>query len=195
MNARRLSRWVLGGLAGAEAVAYAARQRSRSALYRAAESRARCLGRTFVVVGDPDAGATRGPGYGDVCMDLTGCPLAPAGVGVAADITKHTGIPDDSAVVFVSCVLEYVNDGGAAVREVFRMAGSADNVFLALVQPWTATAHLYPGSRNTVSVHPLAGGELVRVRPISTPSRVLYGGALAALAWTALAPRRWVPWA
>ncbi len=66
-----------------------------------------------------------------------------------ADITKGPieGIADDSAVVFASCVLEYVTDAAAALRELARIAGSPENLFLVLVEPWTLTATLYPGAR------------------------------------------------
>jgi hypothetical protein len=66
------------------------------------------------VIGDPDAGMhtrlMRAYGCGDVCVDLNGCPKCP--VTVVADITKGPipDVADDSAVVFVSCVLEYVSE-------------------------------------------------------------------------------------
>ncbi len=50
----------------------------------------------------------------------------------AADLTAGPvpGVADDSAVVFVSCVLEYVSDPEAALLELQRMAGSAENLFI-----------------------------------------------------------------
>ena len=60
---------------------------------------------------------------------------------MVGDLTKG-----NSAVVFVSCVLDYVADIDAALREISRIASSADNVFVVTVQPWTLTAPL-PGAR------------------------------------------------
>ena len=57
----------------------------------------------------------------------------------AADLTKGPieGIADDSAVVFVSCVLEYVTDVEAAIRQLAQIVGSRENLFLVLVEPWS----------------------------------------------------------
>ncbi len=120
---------------------------------------------------------------GDLCIDLHGCPRCR--VMQAADLTAGPvpGIVDDSAVVFVSCVLEYVSDPEAALHELRRMAGSPDNLFLVLVEPWTLTAVLYPGARWATSDPPT-------MKPI-TPTRKLAAMAgLAGLFGVALWPRR-----
>ena len=124
--------------------------------FEAAAHRAAALGRVLVVVGDPDAGAhtrlARAYGCGDLCVDLRGCPRCQ--VMQAADLTagRVAGVADDSAVVFVSCVLEYVSDPEAALRELQRMAGSRDNLFIVFVEPWSLTAALYPGARWAVGL-------------------------------------------
>jgi hypothetical protein len=111
----------------------------RRRAFAAAARRAAELGRPLVVVGDPDAGAhtrlVRAYDCGDLCIDLHGCPKCR--IMQAADLTAGPvpGIADDSAVVFVSCVLEYVSDPEAALRELKRMAGSPDNLFLVFVEP------------------------------------------------------------
>ncbi|MBK8263789.1 MAG: hypothetical protein IPK80_20940 [Nannocystis sp.] len=58
-------------------------------------------------------------------------------MSIVADITrgKIPNIADDSAVVFVSCVLEYVEDLHGALAEIARIAGSPDNLFIVNVQP------------------------------------------------------------
>jgi hypothetical protein len=108
----------LGGLllAGAAALEGARspprRWQARRNVFAAASRRAASLARPLVVVGDPDAGAhTRlmpAYGCGDLCVDAAGCPRCEH--HVAADLTRGPipGLADDSAVVFVSCVLEYV---------------------------------------------------------------------------------------
>lgn len=178
---RTLARLTLGALALAEGGLSFQRWQTRRDVYLAAMRRANELGRPLVVVGDPDAGAhtrlMRAYGCGDVCVDLHGCPLCPT-VRIA-DITASPvpGIADDSAVVFASCVLEYVADADAALRELHRMAGGRDNLFIVLVQPWTLTAYLYPGAR-------WAGrdlGDRVELRAVSLADRITAAGALATL--------------
>jgi hypothetical protein len=143
------------------------------------------------VVGDPDAGAhtriIRAYGCGDLCVDINGCPLCP--VTRTADITEGpvAGLANDSAVVFVSCVLEYVSDPEAALYELQRIAGSPANLFLVFVEPWTLTAALYPGAR-------WAGGAMnspvgkVAMQPVTTTRKVATAGVLVGL--LALAARR-----
>ncbi len=146
---RTLARLALGYAAVVEGSAAMIRFREREAAYKAAFERASVLGRTLVVVGDPDAGfhtrLIRAYGCGDVCLDLNGCPQCP--VSIVADVTKPLPFPDDSAVVFVACVLEYVTDPKAAAQEFRRIAGSPSNVFTVFVQPWTLTARLYPNAK------------------------------------------------
>lgn len=155
MSLRATSRFALAGLAAAESLFAAQRWQRRRTAFQAATRRALDLGRPLVVIGDPNAGAHTSlmPAYGcgDICIDLRGCPRCID--QRAADITRGpvAGIADDSAVVFVSCVLEYVDDVDAARREILRMAGEPANVFVVTVQPWTFTAALYPGARWTGS--------------------------------------------
>lgn len=155
MNLRSTSRFALVGLAAVESVFATQRWNQRRVSFAAAARRAVELDRPLVVIGDPDAGAhtsmIRAYGCGDLCVDLRGCPRCAH--HRIADITRGPipGIADDSAVVFVSCVLEYVSDVEAARDEILRIAGEPANAFLVTVQPWTFTAALYPGARWTGS--------------------------------------------
>jgi len=82
---------------------------------------------------------------GDVCIDLTGCPACP--ISIPANIEETIPlIEDDSVVVFVSCVLEYVNDVDAATAELMRIAGAEENLFRVVVDPLSVTSFLYPGA-------------------------------------------------
>lgn len=140
-------------------------------------------------MGDPDAGAhtrlVRAYDCGDLCLDLHGCPRCE--VMQAADLTAGPvpGIGDDSAVVFVSCVLEYVSDPEAALRELQRMAGASDNLFMVFVEPWTLTAALYPGARWAV-----ADQNSAAMKPITTSRKAATLGGLAGLMMVALWPGR-----
>jgi hypothetical protein len=184
------ARVALALLLGAELIGAHQRFADRQDFFALAQRRAVALGRPLVVIGDPNGGAhTRlvpAYGCGDLTIDLTGCPSCPN--GVMADITAGpvSAVADNSAVVYVSCVLEYVSDPQAAYREILRMAGSPDNVFVVSVQPWTATAALYPGARNTIERR---SGELV-ASPVSAARKVATVGAVAGLAYLSIAPER-----
>ena len=192
--AKHLARIGLGYAALVEGGAALVRFRERTAAFKAATERAAALGRRLVVIGDPDAGLhtrlLRAYGCGDVCVDQNGCPKCP--VTVVADITKGPiqEIADDSAVVFVSCVLEYVVDLQAALAEVARMAGSSTNVFIVTVQPWTLTARLYPGARWRGSTAPAGESHAVQMTPVSLDEKLAATAALATLATVAFWPRR-----
>lgn len=123
------------------------RQFHRASTFELAQRKARELGRPLCVIGAPDAGPTAGYPCGDITIDIapSSCPGY-----LRADITQRTRLPSDSCVVFVSCVLEYVNDVEAAKREILRIAGDRSRVFMTCVEPWTLTAYLYPGAKRTV---------------------------------------------
>ena len=187
MHIRTLARIALGSALLTEGGAALQRFETRRRLFEAAARRAYELGRPLVVVGDPDAGAhtrlVRAYGCGDLCLDLEGCPMCQ--VMQAADLTAGPvpGVADDSAVVFVSCVLEYVSDPEAALRELQRMAGSRENLFIVFVEPWTLTAALYPGARWAGG----SDGDRVEMLPV-TPTRKIATiggliGLLAVAAW------------
>ncbi len=122
------ARIALGGLAAAEGTLALQRWQERREVYDQAARRAATLHRPLVVIGDPDAGAHtrlfRAYGCGDLCVDLRGCPLCE--VVKVADLAAGPvpDVADDTAVVFVSCVLEYIGDAAAAVRELRRMAAT-----------------------------------------------------------------------
>jgi hypothetical protein len=187
------ARVVLGYVGLVEGSAALIRFRERTAAFKLAIERASALGRRLIVIGDPDAGMhtrlLRAYGCGDVCVDLNGCPACP--VTVVADITKGPipDVADDSAVVFVSCVLEYVSDVNAALREIARIAGSPQNVFVVTVQPWTLTARLYPGARwrGTVSTSPT--GQTVDMKPVGLEEKLVVTGALGLALAAAFWPR------
>jgi hypothetical protein len=185
---RTAARVLLGYVALVEGGAAMVRHNERGAAYAAANERALKLNRKLIVIGDPDAGLhtrlMRAYGCGDVCVDLNGCPQCP--VTVVADITKRIdGIDDDSAVVFVSCVLEYVGDLNAALAEILRVAGSRENVFIVAVQPWTLTARLYPSARWRAEQQ--TPGNVAMV-PVTLADKVATSTILAALTAVAFWP-------
>jgi len=170
-------------LAAYETTLAVARFRRRERVFAEARARAVQLGRPLVVVGDPDGGAhtrlSRAYGCGDVCVDLHGCPLCP--VSIEADVTQALEhFADDSAVVYVSCVLEYVSDAAAAEAELLRIAGERDRLFVVYVDPWSLTSVMYPGAR-------WRGGASGRWRAVTpTQKGLLVGGLLAGAGLVAL---------
>lgn len=137
---------VLLALCAWEGLWWLRRRTLRTSRFADAEACARTLGRPLVVVGAPDAGPTGGYGCGDVTIDLarSACPGYRR-----ADVTERLPFENDSVVVLVSCVLEYVEDLDAALAELRRVSGGW--LYVVRVEPWTLTAHLYPGARRTLS--------------------------------------------
>ncbi|MDC0716188.1 hypothetical protein [Nannocystis bainbridge] len=193
MSIRTLARVALGYVAAVESMATLVRFRERSSAFRLAVDRAGALGRPLVVIGDPDGGMhtrlMRAYGCGDVCVDMNGCPKCP--VTIVADITKGPlpGVADDSGVVFVSCVLEYVTDLQAALAEIARIAGKPENVFIVTVQPWTLTARLYPGAHWRGDASEAKGGHTVRMTPVTLEEKLATTLGLGVLAATAFWPK------
>lgn len=187
---RTFARLGLGGAVVTESGMALGRFKAQRRAFDAASRRASELRRPLVVVGDPDAGAhtrlVRAYGCGDLCIDLQGCPLCR--MMQAADLTAVPvpGVADDSAVVFVSCVLEYVSDPEAALHELRRMAGSPDNLFLVFVEPWSLAAALYPGARWTAG----ADKHQVTMKRVTTPRKLVALGGLAGLLALPLWPCR-----
>lgn len=135
----------LAAAAAWEALWWLRRRSLRGDVYQQALSHARALGRPLVVVGAPDGGVTAGYGCGDVTLDIceSSCP-----VHLQLDVTQPLPLPDDCCVVFVSCVLEYVDNLCAAVSELMRISGG--RVHCVRVEPWTLAAYLYPGAKRTL---------------------------------------------
>lgn len=159
-----------GHLYARERNLFDARVARRARVFGEAQEQARILGRPLVVVGDPYAGLPHDGTYGcgDVTVDLTGCPRCPR--GVRADICSPGAIPlpDDSAVVFLACVLEYVEDCAAASRELHRVAGDGARLHIVGIDPGSFTAATWQGARRVLtSTRPL------RWRDFSPPDRVL----------------------
>jgi hypothetical protein len=124
---------------------YIRRWRRRGQVYSEALETAHRLGRPLIVIGAPDGGVTSGYGCGDETIDIapTSCPI-----WKPLDITKPLPYADNSVVVFCSCVLEYVSDPLAAIAEIKRISGGY--AFFVGVEPWTLTATLYPGAKQTL---------------------------------------------
>lgn len=152
--------YLFGVVAAYELLQAGERFRERQVTFRRAQDKANQLGRPLVVVGDPDSGGhtrlKRAYPCGDLCVDLNGCPNCSN--QVAVDLTKgQIPVDDNSAVVFVSCVLEYVDDLPAAWRELKRASGSLDNLFVVTVSSYTLAGWLFPGAKWQLKKMPQGG--------------------------------------
>ena len=83
-----------------------------------------------------------GYGCGDETVDLTGCPNCPN--GKKSDMLAHLKTKEsNSQIIFISCVLEYLDDIDQVINEIIRVAGSLDNVFVVTVGEKSLSAYFY----------------------------------------------------
>lgn len=181
--------------------------------YRDAQRAAKKNGKPLLVVGRP---ILKSHGWGDVCLDLVGCPEAPAGVGVKGDIRDMSMFKNlQFGAVFVGEVIECLDAAGMkkAIDELYRVA---DEVFIAYLPDQSLTARYFPGIHSMVHSAPpqtpykvdftdLATGRRQTVEPksalvglgiLETETRLanylVVGGALAVaggLVWFLVATR------
>lgn len=126
------------------------RQYDRLKIFDLAKKRAEQLNKPLIVIGDPYNGQAsrfyskyyKTYGCGDETVDLTGAPLCPN--GIKKDVynylkSKHT----NSGVIFISCVLEYLDNIDDTIKELYRVSGTKDNLFVVCVNEKSLAAYLY----------------------------------------------------
>ena len=135
------------------------RNSKRKKVYQSVKDYAKKVNKPLMIIGDPYNGISskfEGDalyGCGDVCIDLTGCPKCKNSIRVKGPIPeKLKQFKNDSYVVYVSYVLEYVDDYEESVKELRRVGG--DNVFALTVSPLCLTSYLYPGRKRTMWRNP-----------------------------------------
>lgn len=181
----KIARWILGGTVALEGYLAYQRWNRRAGLYQMALELAQRERRPLIVVGSPSAGAVTKlfPAYGcgDACIDLRGCEGCP--VSISTDITNTvSSVPTDSAVVFASCVLEYVDNPYKAWAELVRMAGSPRRVFLVTVDSWSTTGILYPQAKWVIH----HSGDAICADPITTLRKGVRATELGLLVYASL---------
>jgi len=96
--------------------------------FRLALSQKHKTGKRLLVIGDPNNGgwsSVIGKEYdcGDVCTDLVGCKKCPNQIqGNLIDVLKS--FPNNSVVIFESCVLEYVPELQKVQQEMKRISNN-----------------------------------------------------------------------
>lgn len=140
----------------------------RKKYFKLARERANLLGKPLMVIGEPDAGYTNrllGADYpcGDITLDLkvsAKCKKVGASEGDVHD-TLPT-FADNSHVIFVSYVLEYVRDLDSIVSQLSRIAGSSKNLFVVYAKPYTLWSRL---SRSSSPSDPIARNVITGAPP------------------------------
>lgn len=188
-DVRTMARLGLSGVAVAETAATWTRWEQRRRLFLAADERARRVDRPLLVVLPRTEGwfnrSMRIFEYGSRHGDIFAGHNAPI---VYADSLAR-GVPaiaDDSAVLYVACVLEYVTDLRRSMDEIMRMAGAVDNIFIVTVQPWTLTAALHPAARWAG----IADTHAVSMGPVTGVHKIAAAGVVLALTAMSLASKK-----
>jgi len=126
------------------------RQKQRNQIYKMAKKRSIDINKPLLVFGDPYNGIGSkffnlfmdNYGCGDITVDLTGAPKCPN--GIKSDILQYLKkLPSNSYVIFISCVLEYVDSIEEVIKEIYRVANINKNIFIVSVNKYTLTAYFY----------------------------------------------------
>jgi len=184
-DARTIARLGLSGVAVAETAATWTRWEQRRRLFQAADERARQLGRPLLVVLPRKEGwfsrSMRLFEYGARYPDIFRADDAP--VIYADTLARGVAARDNSAVLYVACVLEYVADLRRSMDEIMRIAGESENIYIVTVQPWTLTAALHPSARWAGIAH----SHVVSMGPVTIVHKGVAAGVLLTLAGMSLA--------
>jgi hypothetical protein len=133
-----------------EAIQSIYRQFQRRYIYKLAINRAKQTNKKLTVIGDPYYGKgtqfwnsiIKGYDCGDITVDLTGAPKCPN--GIKSDILKFLKTQkDNSQIIFISCVLEYVDNIEDVVKELYRVSGGPQNLFIVTVKNYSYAAYFY----------------------------------------------------
>jgi hypothetical protein len=129
---------------------YKSYQRSdrRTTLYNQAVITAQLKNKKLLVIGDPDNGGHckifgREYGCGDLCLDLVGCKNCENSITAKVE-DALPNFTDNSYVIFLSCVLEYVDKETLPLilEELKRVSGG--DLFIVTIDPYTIASLFYP---------------------------------------------------
>ena len=131
------------------------RQYNRVKYYKLALNRSKQIKKPLIVIGDPANGTGSklfGPayGYGDYCVDLSGCPKGNS-INIKGDVVEALKkFGSNSSVIFVSHVLEYVENIDECIKELKRVGG--ENLYIVTIGPYCITSYVYYGESTTRNV-------------------------------------------
>lgn len=122
------------------------RKLKRRYLFKKALKRKKITNKKLLVIGDPYNGLASiltGPDYscGDLNIDLTGCPKCDNSLKNKLEDVIDT-INLDDYVIYISCVLEYVDD----IDKIINKINSVDpkDLFIVNVEWFSLSAYFYP---------------------------------------------------
>lgn len=150
---KKVALWTTVGLVSYELfMALVIRRQNRRDVFNAAVAQANATQKQLVVVGNPDGGIVNsmvGRDYdcGALCIDERGCPKCKV-QAVAQLAQVLPTLPDNSAVIFVSGTLEYVDNLPQILAQLQRVSGG--DLFVSHVPAYTMTAFFYPGARRRI---------------------------------------------
>lgn len=122
------------------------RKVKRRVLFSLAQKRSIATNKPLLVIGDPYNGVISiltgsDCGCGDVCLDLTGCPRCPT--SLKGSLEYYLPLIDLSKyVVYISCVLEYVDDIDLILSYLRVM--DFNDLFIVNVEVYSLAAYMYP---------------------------------------------------
>ena len=123
----------------------------RKYLFKKALQKSKELNKPLIVIGDPKQGTFnflfgQNYGCGDITIDITGSPVCSNKSlnirGKIEDILPK--IASNSAIIFISCVLEYVDSSQLPqiINNLYRIGGKS-GVFIVCVEWYSFTSRLY----------------------------------------------------
>ena len=122
------------------------RKLNRRKLFKKAKKRALKTNKKLLVIGDPYNGVasiSTGSDYscGDLCIDITGCPKCSKSVKAKLEdiITK---INLDEYVIYISCVLEYVDELPKILSYLNKV--NKKDIYVVTVEWYALNAYFYP---------------------------------------------------
>jgi hypothetical protein len=122
------------------------RKINRRRIFSLAKERSIKTGLPLLVVGDPYNGLASivtgiDYGCGDICIDLTGCNKCPSKIKEKLENVVQR-IDLNGYIVFISCVLEYVDDLPLIVSYLNKM--DPKNLFIVSVEWYCLMSRFYP---------------------------------------------------
>ena len=115
--------------------------------YNRALRKSRETKKPLLVIGDPTKGMSCKwlgvvYGTGDICIDLEPS-LGSSNVLKAEAIEFLSNMKSNSAIIYVSCVLEYVPKIDTLIKEIERVAGDCKNIYLVHTKFYSPVSYLY----------------------------------------------------
>jgi len=122
------------------------RKINRRKLFKKAVRRAEKTGKQLLVVGDPYNGIAsittgRDYGCGDLCIDITGCPKCDCSLKIKLEDFVDT-YKLDKYVIYISCVLEYVDDIDKILLYLNNI--NENDLYVVAVEQYAIFAYMYP---------------------------------------------------